>query len=85
MENLKKYSDCKFACIKCEEQLAVEKQVGEHVDTECRPVSDVREADMILNASLFTSQGEEDLRKSCSVKNLKQYSDCKFVCIKCKE
>ena len=44
----------------------MEKEVGEHMDaqhTECRPVSDGREAD-ILNTSFFFSQGEEDLKKS---------------------
>ena len=59
-ENLKQYSDCKFACIKCEKQLTVEKEVGEHMDTEGRPVHDGRETDN-LN---FSSQGEEDLKKS---------------------
>ena len=77
MENLKQYSDCKFECIKCEEQLTVEKEVWEHMDaqaTECRLVSDGREAD-ILNTSLFFSQGEEDLKKS--------KLDCKFACKLC--
>ena len=60
VENLKQYSDCKFACIKCEKQLTVEKEVGEHMDTEGRPVHDGREIDN-LN---FSSQGEEDLKKS---------------------
>ena len=33
-ENLKQYSDCKFACTKCEEQLTMEKEVGEHMDAQ---------------------------------------------------
>ena len=75
--NLKQYSDCKFVCIKCEEQLTVEKEVGEHVDeqAEFRPVSDDRETDIVLNASLFSSQGEEDLKKS-EFKNQKTKQNC---------
>ena len=42
--------------IKCEEQLTVEKEVGEHVDeqAEFQPVSEDRETDIVLNASLFS-------------------------------
>ena len=66
-QNLKQYSDYKFACIKCEKQLTVEKEVGEHMDTEDRPVHDGRETDNLNFSETIGSSsplGSEDAAAS---------------------